>query len=109
MTTTQSLLLSSILTFALISCQSSEPDASAPASQTVPAESIAAGSTDDPTTPSDEVAYEPAYPAEVSSEDLSAEDVSQQETAHSHGDGEHSHDDGDHTHGEAEGDAEHDH
>lgn len=51
-----------------------------------------------------DVAYEPAYPAEVSPEGLSAEDTAQQTAAHTHGDGEpHVHGDGeDHTHGDGE-------
>jgi hypothetical protein len=46
------------------------------------------------------VAYEPAYPTEVSSEDLSESDVTQQETPHSHDGGE------EHTHGDEEDHAE---
>jgi hypothetical protein len=62
------------------------------------------------------VEYEPAYPEDVSAEELSAEDTAQQE-AHSHADGtSHSHgeeDDPDHGDGEGEhehdGDEDHDH
>lgn len=48
----------------------------------------------------DQVAFEPAYPEEVSTEELSVDDVDQQETSHSHGDGApHAHgDDGGHGH-----------
>ena len=45
-----------------------------------------------PAASTDTVAFEPAYPEEVSTEQLSAEDKAQQET-HQHGDGEeHPHD-----------------
>ena len=120
MTRTQSLLLSSMLTIAVVSCQSSEPEPPAPATEstapesTAP-ESTAAGAPTPSPSPgggemersSEEVAYEPAYPADVSSEGLSEEDVAQQEAGlsrpgHSHGGDEHSHGDGDHTHGEDE-------
>lgn len=42
----------------------------------------------------DEVAYEPAYPEEVSSEGLTEEDTAQQEDTHSHGPDSHTHDNG---------------
>ena len=48
--------------------------------------------------PAATVAFEPAYPAEVSAEGLSAQDAAQQETPHSHDGGE------EHTHGEEKGD-----
>lgn len=48
------------------------------------------------------VAYEPAYPTDVSAEGLSAQDVSQQEIPHRHDGGE------EHTHGEGEDAAESD-
>ncbi|MDA8016911.1 MAG: hypothetical protein MPN21_05625 [Thermoanaerobaculia bacterium] len=60
----------------------------------------------------DEVQYEPAYPADVSTEDLSDDDVAQQH-AHSHDSADHEHgeeDDhehgpeGDHTHDDGDGD-----
>jgi hypothetical protein len=45
------------------------------------------------------VAYEPAYPEEVSTEELSAADVDQQEAGHAHGEGAgHDHDPDDHGH-----------
>jgi hypothetical protein len=47
-----------------------------------------------------EVTYEPAYPADVSEEDLSAADAGQQTVTHSHGGEEHSHGEDDHTHDE---------
>lgn len=63
----------------------------------------------------DEVAYEPAYPEEVSDEGLTEEDTAQQETAHSHdGEGEHSHgpdshsDGTDHEHDDHDHDGDHD-
>ena len=60
-------------------------------------------STETTATTTGEVAFEPAYPAEVSTETLSAEDKAQQET-HKHGDGE------EHTHtGEAKTKAGHGH
>lgn len=71
----------SISVFAL-GCGGDEP---APAGNPAPAP---------PTTPetNGEVAFEPAYPEEVSTEELSAEDTAQQQT-HQHADGEvHAHD-----------------
>ena len=40
-----------------------------------------------PSTEEEEVIYEPAYPADVSEEGLTEEDVEQQEAGHSHGPG----------------------
>jgi hypothetical protein len=62
----------------------------------------------------DAVEYEPAYPDEVSDEELSAADTDQQMehthldgTSHSHGaEDDHDHGDGDHDHGDGE---DHDH
>ncbi len=106
MTRTQSLLLSSMLTIAVVSCQSSEPEPPpAPAAEPNATGSAAPDpvATDAPTPPaSEEVAYEPAYPADVSSEGLSDEDEAQQKAGHSHGDATHSH-------GEDENQADHDH
>ncbi len=48
------------------------------------------------------VTYVPAYPEDVSSEDLSEDDVEQQQSTHSHGGEEHSHDDETHTHNDDE-------
>ena len=69
-----------------------------------------AASDDSPTAETEPaVEFEPAYPADVSSEELSEADVAQQET-HSHGDGEeHSHAEGDPEHGEEEGQDDHQH
>lgn len=53
--------------------------------------------------PDAEIAYEPAYPADVSEEGLTDADTSQQENTHSHGGVEHSHDDPDAAHDEDEG------
>lgn len=45
------------------------------------------------------IEFEPAYPADVSTEGLSSEDVDQQKKEHSHDEGDdHSHDDGSHAH-----------
>ncbi len=56
------------------------------------------------------VEYEPAYPAEVSGEGLSEEDVAQQQTGHSHDGGEHSHGPDGHSHdGGESSDDDHDH
>lgn len=56
-----------------------------------------------------EVRFEPAYPEEVSSEGLTAEDVAQQEAGHSHsGDGVHAHEEAGHSHEEVEDHHEHD-
>ena len=52
------------------------------------------------TEPADEVTYEPAYPADVSTEDLDTEDTAHQQT-HSHGVEEHSHGEDDHDHDES--------
>ena len=48
------------------------------------------------------VTYVPAYPEDVSSEDLSEDDVEQQQSTHSHGGDEHSHGDETHTHDDEE-------
>ncbi len=111
MTRSQTLLLSSMLTIVVFACQSGEPEAPAPAPESTAAESTAAEPTaTDVSTPesaaaptaSGEVAFEPAYPADVSAEGLSEEDVDQQKAGHSHGDATH-------THGEEEDAADHDH
>lgn len=78
------------LTATLAACQ---PAAEAPTAQDPPAESPSAASTDEPTPEApaeDEVTFVPAYPPEVSAEDLDATDTAQQEI-HSHGGEEHSH------------------
>lgn len=59
----------------------------------------------EPAAPADETTYVPAYPEEVSDEGLSEADAAQQETLHTHADGEaHDHEEGDHEeHGHEEG------
>ncbi len=117
MTNMQSLLLCSMLAITGVACRPSEPEPPAAATpsttESTATEPSATGSTAtdptatgssaaEPTTadaPSDEVAYEPAYPADVSSEGLSEEDVAQQDAGqspagHSHGGEAHSHDEG---------------
>jgi hypothetical protein len=80
-----------------------EPAAEAPAAEPATVEEEGAGAAESATS------YEPAFPEEVSGEELSEDDTQQQEAAHSHDDGEpheheageengHSHDDGDHQH-----------
>ena len=84
-----------LLTVVLAACGSPEPNEPASA-ETSASEGtgVDAGAT----------TYEPAYPAEVSAEGLTEEDIAQQEATHSHGDGEeHAHgDEGDHAHGEGD-------
>ncbi len=88
---TKTLLFSTLLVLALASsaCQPGD-DASTDSAATSP-EAAAA----DPAAAAEGgVEYEPAYPAEVSTDELSEEDIAQQEkTTHSHGGAEHSHDD----------------
>ncbi|MEE8525023.1 MAG: hypothetical protein V3T72_13895 [Thermoanaerobaculia bacterium] len=113
MTRIQTFLLLSTLTIVLVStaCQRGEIEELTPE-----AESTAAESTVVPDAAAD-VAYEPAYPADVSTEDLSEEDEDQQEAGHPHGDGDHDdashpHGDGDHDQDDASqthGDEDHDH
>ena len=95
-----------LLTLTFVACgAATTPEAEEAATETAPA-----GATDAA------VAYEPAYPDEVSDEGLSEEDVEQQEGEHTHGDGEthshddegeHGHDDGDHDDGDHEDDHQH--
>lgn len=74
-------VLFAISVFAL-GCGGDEPAAAANPAPAPPAASETSG----------EVAFEPAYPEEVSTEELSAEDAAQQ-PAHQHADGEvHAHD-----------------
>lgn len=86
------------------------PPASAP--DTEDSEPPAAAATHDGSesnTPA-EVTFEPAYPTDVSTEELDADDTAQQQT-HSHGDGEHSHGEGEHSHDDehSHGEDEHSH
>lgn len=69
-----------------------------------PAEESPTGEPADAAETASEVEYEPAYPEEVSDEELSEEDAQQQAT-HAHGEGEeHAHgDDEGHMHGDDEG------
>lgn len=112
MTKTRSVFVLSIFLLTLLAsgCGGGDTSAEKPAETASPGGAAA----DDAT--SAQVTYEPAYPAEVSEEGLSEEDVAQQRQEHSHEDGEershegeeHGHEDGGHTHGEDEGD-DHDH
>ena len=99
MTRIHTLLSASLLALAITSCQSTEPESPAPANTPEAAESPTETSAPEP---SDGVAYEPAYPADVSSEDLSEQDVDQQGAGHEPGDDDHSHDDGSHSHDDEE-------
>ncbi len=90
--------LLSTLAIATTACQTGRAEA--------PQNSESEGSVATPDS-SEEIAYEPAYPEDVSAESLTVEDVTQHEaTAHSHGEGEHTHgeSEGGHTHGEGEED-----
>lgn len=93
-------LLLSIVALTSLACQQPADDATdAPASEPTASDS---SSEAEPA-----VEYEPAYPTDVSSEELSQDDVAQQEATHSHDGGEeHSHDEGDHDHGDGD---DHDH
>ena len=91
-----------LLAGALAACGGSDDRATA-------ADSRAPAAVAEPGPPASDVAYEPAYPADVSSEGLSEGDVAQQETPHSHDGGE-EHTQGDEeVHGEDEGDHGHPH
>ncbi len=67
------------------------------------------------TEPAAEVEYEPAYPEEVSSEELSEADTAQAEASHdsddghSHGLGTHTHDEDDEEHEHEDGEDDHEH
>lgn len=105
MTKTQSVLLLTTLALTLFStgCRQGKPEKQPSADES------AATAAQTTTAPTEEVAYEPAYPTDVSAEGLSDEDVAQQEFGHAHGGEEHSHGDGSHTHGEEEPHDDHDH
>ena len=93
MTKTRSILLlvTLVMAFASLACrESTSPE---PAAATETTEAATAKTSDAP----QEVVYEPAYPEEVSTEDLTDDDAAQQESSHSQGDGE------EHTHGEDQG------
>ncbi len=80
----------------LIACQQESADQTTD-SGTNPTTETAGAPGSEPSGETDEVEFEPAYPAEVSTEGLSDEDIAQQESAvHSH-DAAGSHDEG-HTH-----------
>jgi hypothetical protein len=86
--------------FALVGCGADDAATADP-----PAASTEAGESD--AADSGAVAFEPAYPEEVSSEGLAAEDVRQQEMPHSHGSDAHAHDDGEDHHDHDDGDHAH--
>lgn len=86
--------------------QRSTPDTAAPSAEA----SGTTGNDAPEDTDAAAVLYEPAYPTEVSSEELSQEDVAQQPSEHSHdGTEEHSHGDGSHDQGEEGSDDDHAH
>ncbi len=97
-----------------MACGQQGAPAGEPASPTVAAEPASASPDGDATLdetedPTDDVAYEPAYPEDVSEADLTTEDTSQQQSTHSHGDGEeHSHEEGEGHEGEPDQGHEHD-
>lgn len=94
-----SLVSAFLILLGLAACGS--PEADAPQMGSAESGGVETSAADE--TPS----YEPAYPADVSADGLTEEDVAQQVGTHSHGDGEeHSHaDEAGHSHG---GGAEHD-
>ena len=117
MTKTSSILVLTTLTLAIASlaCDRTEPQEQPPAAAPPDAATATATSTlvspegtDVPSseTPdaAEEVAYEPAYPDDVSAEELTEGDVAQQEAGHSHDDGEEHTHDGDETHDHQEPD-----
>lgn len=85
------------LTLTSLACAGEPPADSEPAAAPAAAESATP-------TEAGAVTYEPAYPEEVSGEELAESDVAQQEAEHAHADGaEHSHgpdSDHDHDHGD---------
>lgn len=87
------------LVLLVIGCRGEAPNESAIAEPAATTEAEA---------PAADVAYEPAYPAEVSEEGLSEQDTAQQRASHSHGGEEHSHGEGeDPPHGDDEGEHTH--
>ena len=116
MTKTRSILILALFTvvIASLACKGNEPAKTdeTPTAATVPeTKTVEPNATEgDAPEASEEVAYEPAYPDDVSTEGLSEEDQEQQEAQHSHGDGEeHSHGDGSHSHDSEPDDHAHDH
>lgn len=107
---TKPILLCTTLAIAALLTAGCRQDAPAGSPSAEPATTEApAADAEASSTPSEQVAYEPAYPAEVSAEGLGEQDVAQQEAGHSHDGEEHSHDDGDHSHEEDEADGDHEH
>ena len=95
---TRAALVLSLLALISLACQKPASE-KATTPTTVPA---AASESEAPAEPGPAVEYEPAYPTDVSGEELSEGDVAQQE-AHSLGDGEeHAHAEEGHEHGEEE-------
>lgn len=96
---TKTALILSLLALTFLACQqpASEetttpaPEPAAAASDSSPAVETEAG-----------VEYEPAYPTDVSAEELSEDDVAQQETTHAHDGGEEHAHEGDHGESEKE-------
>jgi hypothetical protein len=76
-----------LLALATVACGDGHDHAHEPAAATAAAQ---------PSPTTGAVTFEPAYPAEVSPEGLTEQDVTQQETPHSHDGGE------EHTHGDEE-------
>ncbi len=74
------LLIMIAIVAALSGCSERETDTASPASAEAPAVATDTGA----------VAFEPAYPEDVSTETLSADDTAQQEI-HTHGDGDDAH------------------
>lgn len=75
-------ILTLTLAFVVLACGGPEPDVETDTAVMVEPDAVPAP---------DEVAYEPAYPEDVSTEELTAGDTAQQRT-HSHGGEEHTHD-----------------
>ena len=87
-------LASLLLTVLATACQ--QPAAELPAPEQPTAPTARSALADEP---QQDLTYEPAYPADVSSEGLDADDTAQQ-TTHSHGGEGHSHGEDSHTHDE---------
>lgn len=107
---TSSPVLPRALTLALTLALTSVATFVACTGTTAPEEKAADDALSAPAGPADAaVAYEPAYPEEVSAEGLSEEDAAQQAGEHAHGDETHNHGDGGehHEHDDAHGEADH--
>jgi len=102
---TKTTLSLSLLVLTALACQQPASDETA-----TPAPEPAATSAPNAATETEPaVEYEPAYPTDVSNEELSESDIAQQETP-SHGEGdEHSHGEGGHEHGAEEAHDDHQH